>query len=356
MAATFQPLEILGVGMVNAVGLTARTAAAAMRAGVSRLRESPVYGKRSEPHVMGLVGDEYLPPLHPSFEEVASMSSRNRRMLRLGTYALQEAAQFCATPPPLLLSLPEADTGQADPVRAGFINDLAVQAGVALDLSGSKVFRHGRAGGLMLLVEAQRLLANRHIPYVLVGGVDSYLDLALLCRLDLEDRLHQHGVSDGLIPGEGAAFLLLGRQGLAKSMRMTPAARLTSAGVGNEPGHRYSPTPYRGEGLASAFDELFHAARPGTPKIRSVFAGFNGESMSAKEWGVAHLRSMRHFEEDHAIDHPSECIGDAGAAAGPIMLVQAAVDLEQGSRAGPVLVWCSSDREARAAALVQSAS
>ena len=92
---------------------------------------------------------------------------------------------------------------------------------------------------------------------------------------------------------------------------------------------------------------------PGTsPKVRTVYAGLNGESLGAKEWGVALRRNAKYFDEALAIFHPAECIGDAGAALGPIMVACAAIGLGRGYRKGPCLVWATSDGPARAAVLL----
>jgi 3-oxoacyl-[acyl-carrier-protein] synthase-1 len=47
-------------------------------------------------------------------------------------------------------------------------------------------------------------------------------------------------------------------------------------------------------------------------------------------------------------------MGDAGAATGAIMLGLATLGIQKGYRQDPFLVWCTSDREPRAAALLQA--
>ena len=202
--------------------------------------------------------------------------------------------------------------------------------------------------------DALDLFVSRRAPFVVVGGVDTFLDARRLALLDVDDRL-MGGSMDGFIPGEGAAFLLLAGPGVARRHRLKPIARVTGVGAGVEPGHRDSPQPYRGDGLADAFRALFSALPPGTPKVRSVYAGFNGESLPTKEWGVAYLRSPERFEESVRIEHPADCVGDVGAALGPLMLALAAVGLRDRRCEEPCLVWSTSDQKMRAAALMQAA-
>ncbi|WPB78298.1 hypothetical protein KYC5002_03895 [Archangium violaceum] len=352
--SVFPPLDIAAIGMVTPVGLSAPASAAAIRAGIARLSESQVYGKKGEPLVMGLVHDDYLPPLASSIRNQVGFLSRQGRLLRLAAPALQEVCRGLQLPrlPPLLLALPESWPAGAQSVGPALLGQLAVQSGLTLDLLRSRVIQKGRAGGLVALRQALELLTAQSAPYVLIGGVDTYLERSLLKELDNEGRLAERGVSDGFIPGEAAAFLLL-RLAQGRASPMAPIARISSLGLGVEPGHLYSPQPYLGDGLADAFREVFGAMQLDAPKVRCVYAGLNGERFWAKEWGVAYLRNRARFEEQLELEHPVECIGDVGAALAPLMLGLAAIGVQRGYRSSPCLVWCSSDKEERAAALVQ---
>ncbi|RKG99960.1 hypothetical protein D7V97_30935 [Corallococcus sp. CA053C] len=341
--------------MVSPVGLTAATTAAALRAGITRVRETRLKDSQFEPRIAGVLEEEHLPPLREGLvEAMKRMTSRHRRLVRLGACALQEVAGACGGPLPLVLALPEPQPW-GDPMGDAFLEHLQSQAGVEVEAS-SHLLRQGRAGGLMAVARGLELLATRRARQVLVGGVDTYWDARLLAHLDAEDRLKRRDVADGFIPGEGAAFLWLGVPGTAKRLGREPLASITGAGLGREPGHRYSTEPYLGEGLSQAFQQLFAGLPPQSPKVRCVYAGFNGESFWTKEWGVAYLRHAQRFETEFRMEHPAEYTGDAGAALGPMMLGAAAVGLRKGYREGPCLVWGSSDREARAAVMVQSAT
>jgi 3-oxoacyl-[acyl-carrier-protein] synthase-1 len=275
-------------------------------------------------------------------------------MLRLATQALQEASRGGAALP-LFLALPELSMKGEDIISATFLEHLATQAGVELNLPQSRVFHQGRAGGLVAVANACQALRSGRFRTVLVGGVDTYLDLQLLAGLGMEGRLLVEGAFDGFIPGEGAAFLLLGVPGEARRQKRVPLAHLLGIGIGKEEGHLYSDAPYRGEGLAQAFHQLFASLSTDTPRIRCVYAGLNGENFWAKEWGVAYLRHRQHFEEYLRVEHPIELTGDSGAAVGTTMTGLAALGLYKGYRQGPILVWSSSDREARAAVLLRGA-
>jgi 3-oxoacyl-[acyl-carrier-protein] synthase-1 len=266
------------------------------------------------------------------------------RMLMLGVPALREAVADRTGPEaiPLFLGLPEAYASHG----AAFIASLAQAAQVNVDLAASEAICAGRAAGLFALEQALEFLARGAGNFVLVGGVDTYLDDDVLLALDAEDRLQGEGVSDGFIPGEGAGFLLLGATGASAQ------ARIAAIGLGSESGHRYSDQPYRGDGLAQAVREVFRRDASAHAPVRSVYAGYNGENFWAKEWGVAYLRNRERFAEAFRFEHPADCFGDLGAALGPVLIGLAATGIAKGYRAAPCLVWCSSDREARGAALV----
>jgi len=344
--------DILGVGMMTAVGVGAAETAASVHAGIARLTESSVHNRRFNPIVMSAVPEAELPPLEKSLDQIPGLTSRQTRMLRLAGPALREAVADVGgvADVPLLLAVPEALPDRADPAGPKFLEHLAKQSGVAFEIAASRAFANGRAGGFLALKEALALLAGGTVSRVLVGGVDTYLDLHLLGTLDAEDRALADGVMDGFPPGEGAAFLLLGPRAPGAF------ARVVAAATGAESGHRYSEEPYRGDGLAATFQSVFAAKGAADEPVTTVLAGLNGESFGAKEWGVAYVRSREHFVDDFALTHPVDCFGDAGAALGPLLMGLAAIGIRKGYLREPCLAWCSSDREERGAALLRGAS
>ncbi|WP_437530556.1 beta-ketoacyl synthase N-terminal-like domain-containing protein [Sorangium sp. So ce726] len=352
--------DILRIGMVSSVGLSAEVTNAAVRAGIDRFQESSVLDRRRTPLVMALVATPDLPPLAPVLAEtVPTMTARQRRMLRLAGLALHGCLGEARGPRagmPLLLGVPEGiPSGIPAPAGPRFLKHLSQQAGCPLDIEQSRVFAAGRAAALAALEEALAGLASRRYDEVLVGGVDSCLDLQWLGALDQEDRLRAYGVHDGFTPGEGAAFLWLARAG-AGAQRGAPAlARIDAAATAEEPGHRYAKdTAYLGDGLDAAFKRLFSRSAPAA-LIPTIYAGLNGESFPAKEWGVAYTRQKKRILADFTIEHPADCLGDTGAALGAMLVALAGMAIHDGYRKGPCLVWCSSDLATRGAALVSGA-
>jgi 3-oxoacyl-[acyl-carrier-protein] synthase-1 len=199
------------------------------------------------------------------------------------------------------------------------------------------------------LSAALEALEQKRAESVLVGGVDTYLDLYLLATLDQEDRVLAEGVMDGFCPGEGAAFLLLAAEP-AKVGVGAPVAYVHPPGLAQESGHRYSVEPYKGDGLAQAVAAALEAAK--TEPVQTVFSSMNGENFCAKEWGVAFMRNKAGFAEPHRFEHPADGFGDSGAATAPILLGLAALGVNRGYLPAPCLVYASSDASPRGAACV----
>lgn len=330
---------VLGTGVVCAIGDGVAQCSAAFRASLSGYAESDVLGRLGEPLRMALVPDPELAPLAPQLQ-AAPPTDREQRMLRLGGMALAQMGELRG---PLFLALPEPrDALGGFRIGEEFLAQLGTQAATRFG-EGSQTFALGRASGFHALEAALAALA-RGAPEVLVGGVETFLDLRLLAVLDAERRLLADDVRDGFTPGEAAAFIRLGRR--------PPAHRATvvrAVGTAEDAGHRYSEQPAHGEGLSAALERMqWRKAR--LPPVRTCFAGLNGESFGAKAWGVAHMRHHALFAPELAFEHPADLYGDVGAATAPLLLALADEVLLHEHKPGPALIWAASDHAPTGAA------
>jgi 3-oxoacyl-[acyl-carrier-protein] synthase-1 len=291
---------------------------------------------------MALVPGQHVDPLCADLAAHA-LSDRERRMLQLGGMALEQVKAGTGNQLeralPLFLALPEPNPGRQAFGDRGFIEHLSQQSGVRFDSTASRCFEGGRASGFLALQAALSVMAAG-CEHALVGGIDTCLDLTWVAKLDAERRLLREDVRDGFVPGEAAAFLLLTR---ARSGAIAGVpTQICAVGTADDPGHRYSDAPALGVGLAAALDAAWISAGA-LPPIQTCFAGLNGESFGAKEWGVAHIRHHQRFDPALAFEHPADCFGDVGAAMGPLLLVLADEVLRNRQRQGPILTWASSD-------------
>lgn len=342
---------IVGVGMMTAVGVSAPETAASVRAATMSLSETDYRDKRFDRIVLGEVPDDAIPPLADALANETGITAREERMLRLAAQPLRECVAPLGNrrlPLGVCLSLPEVETTiPLDGAR--MLRRLAVQSGGVIHPQGSDASHRGRAGGILAIGQAVLTIEQGIASYMLAGGVDSHRDAYVLGTLDLEKRLKSSANYDGFIPGEGAAFLLLANERVAVADGLRPVGRMSRAVTGFEEGHLYSPTPYRGDGLANTISQLAPSA---SAPLNEVYSSMNGESHWAKEWGVSYLRNRALFDEHHRIHHPADCCGDTGAAAGPLMAGLAAIGIRDSYRRAPALVYGSSDRGARAAVVV----
>lgn len=343
MSATIGATHVL-----CAIGSGTEQVWASARAGIARIGSSHVMDRNFEAIQMGLVPEDALPPLADTLEALP-LPSRARRMLRLAAPSFEAVASTVSAPVTVFLGLPELPAEEA-PWLKHVPGYLQVMTGVEVDRSASLVFPGGRAAALLALERALAVLAAGEVETVVVGGVDTFLDLRLLATLDAEKRILGRTVMDGFIPGEGAAFYALSS---AKDAAPdgTPVIVHAAASM-MDPGHRYGTEPAKGEGLARALEQARQAMGDLPAPIATTFAGFNGENFDAKLWGVARMRHNDLFAPAMVMEHPADKYGDAGAATGALLVALGAQALRTATRPGPALIWAASDREPRACAIL----
>jgi 3-oxoacyl-[acyl-carrier-protein] synthase I len=350
-----EEVAIVAVGMMTSVGLTSVETAASVRAGVSRFTQIEWRDQRFERFVVSEVIEEGLPELVEDINAEGSLTWREARLLRLAHQPLLEALKPLQRPgrmPKLLLALPDKHT--KIPLDENlFLNRLAVQTGHAFERAGSMVVAKGRAGGLLAIGQAAEKIRSGEATVFLAGGADCYVDLYILASLDFEGRVKSSKHLDGFIPGEGAGFVLLAGRKTAEKLRLPILGLLSHFVEGFEEGHLGSETPYKGEGLANAFQKLFETVKLAEP-VKEVYSAMNGESHWAKEWGVAFLRNKAAFDPNLSMHHPADCFGELGAASGPILTGIAALGTVNTYRRSPSLVYASSDHGPRSILTLES--
>ena len=348
---------IAGTGMITPIGANTAMTAAAVRAGVSGYRYTDFYVGDDEYVRMALVPEEAL---ENSLNEetltseytTGEYTARRYRLLQLAKLALEELKP--ALPQnvklPLFIAGPEQLFEGDQPINGVFLQNLAKQTGVNLDLAMSRIISTGRAGGLAAVNLAFRFFASGEESFAIVAGVDTFYDGAVVQTLQKDERLLAGGNMDGFIPGEGAAFILLCKHKVPLHKNTDKIVCLYEAGLGNEPGHRASKEPYRGDGLASTVATALANAK--TAKIKTLYSSMNGEHFFAKEHGVAMIRNSEFLEEHIKIEHPADCFGDLGAAFGPVAVGIIATHLLNNKIGSPCIVCCSSDKESRGAVVM----
>ncbi len=360
-------IVVTGLGAVSPVGLYVQAMCAALRAGVARMGEVethfvdgellgkvPAIGGRvpTERFEEGYVPDEwpghdrFEVPLPPSLERLVPPGTK--RLVELALPAAREALSD-ARPAPgwgetigLYLGMDEHD----DP--APLVEALKSVLGDALE--PVVVIPAGRAAALAAFSAGLADLREGKVHGALAGGVDSLIRGPVLARLEAAGTLKSESVPQGVIPGEGAAFLYIESAERAGKREARVLARLLSAGTSMEP-TAGTNEPNRSDGLTRVLHQVCRDAG-GLKATPLVVCDLNGDRYRALEWAMASVRTVGKLHGDMEIQHPADCIGDCGAASGALNAVWAVVSFLKGyAGAERVLVWGGSEGKMRGAAM-----
>jgi 3-oxoacyl-[acyl-carrier-protein] synthase-1 len=314
--------HVIAVGLACPVGLYSRAALAAMRAGVVRFMEVDEVDSVDSARASMLA----------SLPRGSTRTERAAMFARAVREALSGFDEPGARSLPCFLALPEPAVGARIDVEA---LTRALEAPVPLHVA--RVLEDGRAGIFAALEAALAVLARGEERFVLVAGVDSLVDPQTLGELAESGRLLGPSNLDGIIPGEGAACVLLCDPN--RTPRRQVFAQIVAAAVAREPlpVHAASDRISPAEGLSAVFGAL---RGDGDGRVDQVFAGTTGQSFFGREFTRAYLQNEALMPEPLRCEQLSHALGDVGAAAGAISLVQAIASL---STLRTSLAYASSD-------------
>jgi 3-oxoacyl-[acyl-carrier-protein] synthase-1 len=331
-----QPLvQISGSGLVTSLGLSTAATTAAIRAGLSNAQLTRFIdwgGEWIAAHVVPIDAPD-----------------RRAKLLRMAALAVDEclksAKSLSDAGTALILCLPEPTRpSTGEPLDGTAIEQLAAALNTGFSTQSATI-AGGRAGGLVGLQRARTLLHEGKADAVLVVGVDSYVDWPALSSLEDRHRLLTSKNSNGFIPGEAAAAVLV--------TRAQPGIALRCEGLGfaSEAATIDSEMPLRADGLVDAIRAAAHDAHCGPQDYELRIAALSGEHYFFKEAALAVSRLVRAPKADEDFWHPADCIGEVGSAAGPLAIATAAAACANGhARASRILYHVSGDGPERAAA------
>jgi 3-oxoacyl-[acyl-carrier-protein] synthase-1 len=340
---------LTGVGIALPVGYDAPSATAAIWAGVPRLREIPKYATRKGQSATGGIA-----------VELTADRSGVDRLTALAAPALEEAVQdatrWCAPLEPartvVLVAVADAERPAYEPFGEPQAREIV---GLVEGAPAERVVlvRGDHTAGIRAVIEARRLLREGAADACIVLGVDSQLDAPVLDVL-ADARRPRTEERAGVIPGEGAACLVLERESGARARGARPLARLRAMATGREPAPSGGGDPSRAEGLSATLRGIFEAHGGADRPIDGVLCDLNGDPFRAREWGIVSARNLTELPSPPTLLHPADCTGDLGAAFGVVLIALAAQAIRRGYAGGPTfLVWCADEGERRAAVLLK---
>jgi 3-oxoacyl-[acyl-carrier-protein] synthase-1 len=247
---------------------------------------------------------------------------------------------------PLLLCIAEQERiGRIERIDNELIPEIELEIGVSFSQKSIAIPR-GRVGICTALLQAREMINQGGVTQVLVAATDSLLNWATLSSLQQAGRLITTKNSNGLIPGEGAAALLI-----------EPGQRGThliceGLGFGNEAACISSEKPLRGVGLAHAIRSALVEAEWHMHEVDYRIGDMSGEQYYFKEAALALSRTLRRRKPEFDIWQPSECVGETGAVVGLTSVILADAAIRKGYAPGSrVLCHFSNDSGQRAAAV-----
>ena len=338
-------MDIVATGMVCSVGLSAASACAAMRAKIAKFDDLPYLDNQGEP----IVGAS-VPGLEPGLK-------RRQRLVEMLSMALADCLESADVKQIGRIPL---QVGLAEPGRPGggadwadtIIRDVEAKLEIRFDPKHSATLSKGHTAGFEALRLACEILKDPAVPACLVCGVDSYINASSLLWLQRNSRLKTPEDSDGVIPGEAAACVLLIRGG-AKP-RDGGVSRVSGLGFAREEASVMTDEPLLGRGLVEAASAALGEAGSALDQVDFRLSDATGEHYGFKEHSLMVSRLLRGRRDSFPIWHPGDMIGDTGAAAGPVQLVVADRAFRRGYAPGDrALCLTSSVPGDRSAAILQ---
>lgn len=303
---------IAATGMACPVGLSATTACAAKRAGISSLTDLPYYDNTGESIVGGAVQD--LGWSQPPAARILELLVRSLSELLRGQSGMrfeQVALLIC------LAETGRPGSGGGSELALSVVGRVEESLGVRFDPRHSRAFPSGHTAGFESLREARAMLLRGNVSACVVCGADSYINAATLMWLDQHDRLKTLANRDGVIPGEAGAAVMV-----RLDMAVGGAAEVIGLGFAKEQAHILSEEPLLGRGLAKAAASALTEAKLGMHEIDLRLSDATGELYGFRELPLVEARLMRVVrQEEQPLWHWAEAIGDTGAAAGVAQLV-----------------------------------
>ena len=310
-----RPLAIAGMGMISCLGEGAEVNAAAMRCdydGFSQTTFNQPFS--SEPQLGAQIETE--------LRGIPKLTYMNKVAVKEAIKDLPEGFQGLT----VIYCMPEKS-------RQSFFNNEEALHEIMEDTfqelhlgalgPASSAFWQHRCGFVSALKQAQELLYTQGREYVLIVSIDSLLNTATLSQYggglySEERRLLGNGHSNGFIPGEAATAILLTKPITTKYQSII----ISGIGEGQESATLNNEEEVlRGSGLSEAIKLAAQQAQIEVHDTQYRVSSVSGEQYFFKEAALALSKSLKRKVPEHQLLHPSDCIGEIGAAVGGAMLI-----------------------------------
>ncbi len=297
-----QTLAITASGMVTGVGLDAPSSCAAIRAAIDNFQDTHFMDEGGE----WMLGCEV--PLEQPWRGVVKLA----KMLAMALLECAEQGAINLVDTSIVLCPSETERSGR---FAHLSSKIFEQTQKELDITFSRPFyivEHGRVGALVGMLRARGLIYDENQSKVIVAGVDTLLVAASIKAYEQKDRILTSKNSNGFIPGEAAAAILVE----APKAEQQPQLLCEGIGFGVEKATIDSDIPLRAEGLSEAIANAFEEANTSMNEMDFRIVDVAGEQYWFKETALVVGRFLRVHKEGFPLWHITDCIGEVGAAIG----------------------------------------
>ena len=328
-------LRIISSGMCCSVGLSGPQARAAIRVGINRFTESSYLDEAFEPIVFA----------QPAIEDLRG-PARLAKMLdltiteALGPAPASATALWLLTPPHEWLGTHARTREACVEVCTSHIGD---DARVHLSPGSAATLAE-----ILVAVEAE--LTAGHIQRALVCAVDSLLNPQAINHYLRRQRLAASGITDGFIPSEGAASILL-----TLDDGSTSGVVVTGVGSARASAAITDDRVQTGDGLVAATREALGVTKRKMSELSFQLLNLSGESYFFGESALALARALDRRVPNFPLLHLTDSIGHTGVAAGVLALAHLAGAMPKAHTPGPLgIVQLVADDTARGAIVLES--
>jgi 3-oxoacyl-[acyl-carrier-protein] synthase-1 len=306
-----------------------------MRAGVERKQELPYRDNMLEPIIGSLLD---------ILEDGSSAQRRSEELLAFAVAdALKKWRQLSLARTEWIVSLPAGAQSAHELAKI-----LSEKTGTAVNGDVLRIISEGAYGSYRALADARTLLLTNQCEAVVVCAADSLVTAPTLLRLSEQRRLLTSENSDGVIPGEAGACVVLTRR--AKQA----CGAILGLGFGREPALQDNEIPLRADGLVAAARSALDEASLRMHDMDYRLSDAAGEGYHFKEQALVVGRVLRERKEVFPLWLAAETLGAVGAASGLCNLVWALRSFARGVAPGPrALAWAGNDGSDRSAVVIE---
>lgn len=332
------PVAVVAAGVVCSVGLNAPAACAAIRASLDNFQETHFIDEVGQPIIGAMIPPDLLNLPEEADGSILGGDAKLARMFVRATLECANAAGGIQARETALFMLgPELDRPGMTPDRLQHCFTACEQALGHKFHPHSGIAQSGSPGLASALNAGRRLLREGAVRWVLIAGLDSLLNTEDINHALANHRLLTSDNSDGFIPGEAAACVLLARVGDVGKAKHQPMLTIAGIGLEREETDTLSANrPSRGVALAKAMRQALQEADMPAHAMHARYGDVSAESYFFEEAAYAWTRVLRApLPEDYRFLTPVTGVGHIGAAMGPLMLALALDAARKGWAAGP---------------------